>query len=135
MVVLYCKQKTLGGAYSAAEGKFIFGERIKIMIKHLPPMGWNTWNTFAQNISEELILQSADAMVETGLKDEGYEYIVIDDCWALRETRQSGKSRSRSREIPARHEICRRLHTLQRAQIRNVFLLRHDDLREVPRKL
>ena len=51
------------------------------MIKHLPPMGWNTWNTFAQNISEELILQSADAMVEMGLKDEGYEYIVIDDCW------------------------------------------------------
>ena len=78
------------GAYSAAEGKFIFGERIKIMIKHLPPMGWNTWNTFAQNISEELILQSADAMVETGLKDEGYEYIVIDDCWALRERDKAG---------------------------------------------
>ena len=60
------------------------------MIKHLPPMGWNTWNTFAQNISEELILQSADAMVETGLKDEGYEYIVIDDCWALRERDKAG---------------------------------------------
>ena len=53
-------------------------------------MGWNTWNTFAQNISEELILQSADAMVETGLKDEGYEYIVIDDCWALRERDKAG---------------------------------------------
>ena len=50
-----------------------------------PPMGWNTWNTFGPDINEDLILESADAMVSTGLKDAGYEYIVIDDMWSLKE--------------------------------------------------
>ena len=61
------------------------------MIKTLPPMGWNTWNTFAEKINEELILASADKLVETGLKDAGYEYVIIDDCWALRERDKNGK--------------------------------------------
>ena len=52
------------------------------MIQRTPPMGWNSWNTFGENISEELIFQTADAMVETGLRDAGYDYLVIDDCWA-----------------------------------------------------
>ena len=47
-----------------------------------PPMGWNSWNTFTWNINEELIKEAADAMVENGLKDAGYEYVVIDDCWS-----------------------------------------------------
>lgn len=46
-----------------------------------PQMGWNTWNKFACDISEDLILSAADAVVNTGLKDAGYEYIVVDDCW------------------------------------------------------
>lgn len=46
-----------------------------------PPMGWNSWNKFACNVNESLIKQAADAMVESGMKDAGYEYIVIDDCW------------------------------------------------------
>lgn len=61
------------------------------MIKHLPPMGWNSWNTFASEIDEKLILASADALVSSGLKDAGYEYVVIDDCWALRERGKDGK--------------------------------------------
>lgn len=55
-----------------------------------PPMGWNSWNTFTSDINEELIKGAADAMVETGLKDAGYEYIVIDDCWSLRERDENG---------------------------------------------
>jgi Alpha-galactosidase len=46
-----------------------------------PPMGWNSWNTFACNVDEALIREMADAMVSSGLKDAGYTYIVIDDCW------------------------------------------------------
>ncbi|GHV43634.1 hypothetical protein FACS1894180_3290 [Bacteroidia bacterium] len=46
-----------------------------------PPMGWNSWNKFACNIDENLIRQTADAMVTSGMKDAGYEYINIDDCW------------------------------------------------------
>ena len=46
-----------------------------------PPMGWNTWNKFKCSINEQLIRATADAMVATGMKDAGYEYINIDDCW------------------------------------------------------
>jgi alpha-galactosidase len=46
-----------------------------------PQMGWSTWNKFQGNISEEIIKGIADAMVETGLRDAGYVYINIDDCW------------------------------------------------------
>ncbi|MBX3008149.1 MAG: glycoside hydrolase family 27 protein [Melioribacteraceae bacterium] len=46
-----------------------------------PPMGWNSWNKFACDIDENLVKQTADAMVATGMKDAGYIYINIDDCW------------------------------------------------------
>lgn len=61
------------------------------MIKNIPPMGWNTWNTFAENINEELVLASADILISSGLKGAGYEYVVIDDCWALRERGKDGR--------------------------------------------
>jgi alpha-galactosidase len=48
-----------------------------------PPMGWNSWNKFACNVSEELVRQTADAMVKSGMKDAGYQYVVIDDCWQV----------------------------------------------------
>mgnify|MGYP000743920766 CR=1 FL=1 len=54
------------------------------MVKLTPPMGWNSWNTFGENINEKLIMETADKMVEQGLLDCGYEYLVIDDCWSLR---------------------------------------------------
>lgn len=46
-----------------------------------PPMGWNSWNTFGCNINETLIRQMADAIVSSGMRDAGYEYVVVDDCW------------------------------------------------------
>ncbi len=46
-----------------------------------PPMGWNTWNKFGCNISEQTIRGAADAMASSGMKDAGYQYLVIDDCW------------------------------------------------------
>lgn len=48
-----------------------------------PPMGWNSWNKFACNVSEDLIKSTADAMVRSGMKDAGYQYIVIEDCWQV----------------------------------------------------
>ena len=53
-------------------------------------MGWNSWNTFTENISEELILSTADVMAESGLLAAGYQYLVIDDCWALKERDSQG---------------------------------------------
>ena len=46
-----------------------------------PPMGWNSWNKFACDVSETLIREVADAMVTSGLRDAGYRYVNIDDCW------------------------------------------------------
>ncbi len=46
-----------------------------------PQMGWSTWNKFQGNINEEVIKSIADAMVTSGLRDAGYNYINIDDCW------------------------------------------------------
>ena len=49
-----------------------------------PPMGWNTWNKFGCNVSEDLVKGAADAMVSSGMKEAGYQYIVIDDCWQVK---------------------------------------------------
>src|SRR3954462_6003087 len=46
-----------------------------------PPMGWNSWNKFGCNVNEALIRETADAMVASGMKDAGYLYLNIDDCW------------------------------------------------------
>src|SRR5690606_19169070 len=47
----------------------------------LPPMGWNSWNKFACNIDADLVTEMADAMIDSGMAEVGYEYVNIDDCW------------------------------------------------------
>jgi len=46
-----------------------------------PPMGWNSWNRFGCEVDEALVRATADAMVDRGMRDAGYVYVVIDDCW------------------------------------------------------
>ena len=46
-------------------------------------MGWNSWNKFGCNVSEDMIKSMADAVVKSGMKDAGYEYVNIDDCWQV----------------------------------------------------
>jgi alpha-galactosidase len=60
-----------------------FGQFQKKHIALTPPLGWNTWNTFHCDVNENLIMGAADAMVSSGMKDAGYEYVVIDDCWQI----------------------------------------------------
>jgi alpha-galactosidase len=55
----------------------------KFDLAKTPPMGWNSWNKYGCNVSEKLIMQMADAIVSSGMKDAGYEYVVIDDCWQV----------------------------------------------------
>lgn len=50
-------------------------------VARTPPMGWNSWNTFGCDINETLIRQMTDAMVSSGMRDAGYEYVVVDDGW------------------------------------------------------
>lgn len=56
-----------------------------------PPMGWNSWNTFFNHVNEELVCETADALVAQGLLGAGYEYLVLDDGWALRERDAQGQ--------------------------------------------
>src|SRR5437660_12367504 len=53
-----------------------------------PPMGWNSCNKFGCNVSEKLIREMADAMVSSGMKAAGYQYVIIDDCWNVRRDAQ-----------------------------------------------
>ena len=50
-------------------------------LSQTPQMGWSSWNKFQGNINEDIIKGIADAMVSSGLRDAGYTYINIDDCW------------------------------------------------------
>jgi alpha-galactosidase len=56
-----------------------------------PPMGWNSWNKFGCDIDEELIRETADAMVSSGMAAAGYEYVNIDDCWMAPERDADGR--------------------------------------------
>lgn len=56
-----------------------------------PPMGWNSWNTFASDINEKVVRETADAMAANGMRDAGYVYIVIDDTWSKKEREPDGR--------------------------------------------
>src|SRR5258708_12203584 len=55
-----------------------------------PPMGWNPWYRFGCGINEQLISQTADALVASGMRDLGYRYVIIDDCWMAGQRDASG---------------------------------------------
>ncbi|HKD42046.1 MAG TPA: NEW3 domain-containing protein [Myxococcaceae bacterium] len=55
-----------------------------------PPMGWNDWNAFQCNVSEALVQQTADFFVSSGMREAGYEFVNIDDCWAVPERDSDG---------------------------------------------
>lgn len=75
--------------WADASAQMFFGEKKQVAdsvfnsLAQTPPMGWNSWNKFGCNVSESLLKEMADAMVASGMKDAGYEYIVIDDCWQV----------------------------------------------------
>jgi len=59
------------------------GRALENGLARTPPMGWNSWNRFACNVNEDLVKSAADALVSSSMKDAGYQYVVIDDCWQL----------------------------------------------------
>ena len=48
-----------------------------------PPLGWNSWNRYGCNITEDIIKTAANALISTGLAKKGYNYVNIDDCWQI----------------------------------------------------
>jgi len=66
-------------------------QRLDDGLARTPPMGFNTWNKFACNVSEDLLKGVADAMVSSGMRDAGYQYVVIDDCWQVSRDSATGR--------------------------------------------
>src|SRR5881394_1727268 len=64
-----------------------------------PPMGWNSWNHFGCDVSAQLIRETADAITASGMRDAGYQYVVIDDCWQVARDR-SGRIVADSTRFP-----------------------------------
>ena len=71
------------------------------MISAVPPMGWNSWNTFYDKVNDELVRSVADAMVEQGFLEAGYQYLVLDDGWQARERDSQGKLMADPEKFPS----------------------------------
>ena len=65
-----------------------------------PPMGWNDWNAYGCNVSEQLVEQTALAMHNDGLQAAGYQYVNIDDCWMSSSRNASGNLTANSAKFP-----------------------------------
>ena len=86
MTTLTRRNITLGGiaavtAVVLAAGSA--GVRHDNGLARTPPMGWNSWNHFGCNVSAQLIREVADAMTANGMREAGYQYVTIDDCWQV----------------------------------------------------
>lgn len=66
-----------------------------------PPLGWNSWNSFGCGVTETAIRQAADAMVSSGMKDAGYQYVVVDDCWFDPQRDSQGALRANASKFPS----------------------------------
>jgi len=66
-----------------------------------PPMGWNSWNLFAGKIDDQTVRTMADAMVSSGMRDAGYNYVNIDDTW---EGVRDAQGNLQSKPQVSRHE-------------------------------
>ncbi|CAM9340519.1 unnamed protein product [Ectocarpus fasciculatus] len=73
------KKIALGGILAASVPSTV--DALENGLARTPQMGWNSWNHFACDISEDLIKETADALVDSGLSKLGYEYLNLDDCW------------------------------------------------------
>ena len=65
-----------------------------------PPMGWNSWNVFTNTLDEKLVMETADAMVSTGMRDLGYQYINMDDYWHATSRDADGKPVANAEKFP-----------------------------------
>jgi len=74
--------------------KIVCGDRIALT----PPMGWNSWNCFAQEVSADKIKRAANAMVKTGLINHGWTYINIDDFWENNRSSKDSSLRGKLRD-------------------------------------
>jgi len=73
--------------------------RLSYGLAPTPPMGWNRWDRFGVKIDERLVLETAEAMVSSGMREIGYRYVVIDDGWMAPERDGNGDDEVRERAL------------------------------------
>jgi alpha-galactosidase len=61
--------------------KIVCGETLALT----PHMGWNSWYVWEGHVTDQIMRAAADAMVSSGMKDHGYQYVNIDDCWSVKQ--------------------------------------------------
>ena len=103
-----------------------------------PQMGFNNWNAThcGSDFNEAMVKGIADLFVSSGLKNAGYQYVNLDDCWALPNRDASGNLVPDPVRFPERHQGRRRLRPLQGPQARHLLQRRHQDLQHqrLPRR-
>ena len=75
-----------------------------------PPMGWNSWNRFGPFVSDQLVRETADALIESGMRDAGYRYVVIDDAWEGSLRSDDGQLETNLWRFPNMHGLAAYLH-------------------------
>jgi hypothetical protein len=97
--VLFCA----GGAYAATDPLAPTGRWTAVTAGQAekPPMGWNSWNAFHTDVTEAKVVDSAKALVDSGLAAKGYRYINIDDGWWLKRRASDGRMIVRTSIFPS----------------------------------
>jgi alpha-galactosidase len=75
-----------------------------------PPMGWNSWNRFGPFVSDELVRETADALIESGMRDAGYRFVVVDDAWEGSLRSDDGQLEPNLWRFPNMHGLAAYLH-------------------------
>jgi alpha-galactosidase len=89
--------------------ELVVGEELALT----PPMGWNSWNVYGSEVSAEVIVAVAEAMVATGMRDLGYQYVNIDDHWHAEGRAADGTPRANPATFPdGIAPVADRLHEL-----------------------
>lgn len=98
---------TAKNAKGTARKKFrmVVGETISLT----PPMGWNSWNSWAETVDQEKVLRSAKALVVSGLVNHGWSYMNIDDAWQGTRTGKDGALLG-NEKFPDMKGLCDTLH-------------------------
>lgn len=64
-------------------------------------MGWNSWNSFKCDVSEDLMIEMMERMINNGYVDLGYNYLNLDDCWASKDRNSDGQLEADPEKFPS----------------------------------
>jgi alpha-galactosidase len=93
---------TGSGGTTTTGGTTGTGGTTSTIIGATPPMGWNSWNKFACNgLNETVVKKMADAFITSGMKDVGYQYVNLDDCWMDGRDSATGKIKVSGSKFPS----------------------------------